>query len=497
MRTLVRSLAAIVRRAPAITIVVVLGLTAVFGVFAPQVEMTNGIEVFVPNNPELQALDTLEEQFGTSETMIQVLIESDRGDVITAEGAAVVQQVEAGIREMEPAVPLSDRSDRPIVSYLTPTLEMAQFIGQPIVSLTDDQIKEMFTTSAAQVPDDERALFEALVSTASTDWDEARTGTGLMVVFLETSGLELTDVQDLEAQITAVVGEVQVGTTSATGFSEDLLLSVDALSDELLRLFGLAATAIVVILATVYWIRPKERGNARASIRRSLADLGLTLLAIGISITWMLGIGVLLGPQYLGVIDDFSPVLQVLPVLLIGLGVDFAIHLTARYREELGDGSRVADGAQRATATVGIALILATLTTAVGFLTNVVNPIPPIKDFGILAAIGILGAFLVTLTFMPAARSLLDRRAERRAPAACRIRAARRSVDPQRDEQAGTRRRALRDTDTRGRRGIDRARGIRNGATPHQVQLHRLRAGGRPPRSGIRSTSAGVRRRSR
>lgn len=413
MKAIAIWLATIVRKLPAATIISILTITVIFGVFAPQIEMASGIEVFVPDNPELRALDTIEEHFGSSEANVQVLIESDTGDVITAEALQVAQQVESVIREMQPAVPLIDRTAQPIVGYLTPTLQAARFMGVPVASLSDDDVKGLFAASLDQLPDDERPLFEAMLSTRSTDLNARRTGTALMVVFLDTSGLEFDALRDVQVRIADAVDGVQVGTTTATAFSQELLLNIDPLSDELVRLFGFALIAIIVILATVYWIRPKDRSNAVATLRRTLADLGLTLLAIVFSIIWMLGLGVLLGPTYLGVIDDFSPVLQVLPVLLIGLGVDFAIHLTARYREELGSGEDVAASAQRSAASVGLALILATVTTAVGFLTNVANPIPPVKDFGILAAIGIAGAFVIALTFVPAARALLDRRAER------------------------------------------------------------------------------------
>jgi predicted RND superfamily exporter protein len=413
VKTLVEFLAAIVRKAPATAIIVVLVLTAVLGVFARQLEQTSGIEVFVPDNAELRALTTIEGRFGSSETTVQVLIESGSGDVITAQGLQTVLAVEQAIRGMEPVVPLSDRPDGPIVGYLSPTLQAAQMMGYPISALNDQAVKTAFTASLAQVPDEQRQLFEGLLSSTSTDLDAVTSGAGLMVVFLDISGLDLDGLQTLQTGIADVVSESGVGSITATAFSAELLLTVDPLSDELLRLFIIAGATIAIILATVYWIRPKNRQNRGSAFRRTFADLGLTLAAIGMSIVWVLGVGVLLGPKYLDVIGDFSPLLQVLPVLLVGLGVDFAIHLTARYREELGAGWEVKPGAQRATRAVGIALMLATATTAVGFLTNVANPIPPLQDFGILAAIGIVGAFLITLTFVPAARALLDRRAER------------------------------------------------------------------------------------
>ena len=57
--------------------------------------------------------------------------------------------------------------------------------------------------------------------------------------------------------------------------------------------------------------------------------------------------------------------------------------------------------------------MLATVTTAVGFLTNVTNDIPALAEFGELAAVGIVVSFLLMLTFVPAVREVLDRRAER------------------------------------------------------------------------------------
>jgi len=413
VKTLVKLVAGIVRRAPVATIIVALALTALFGAFAPQLQQTSGIEVFVPDNDELRALLSVDERFGSSEATVQVLVESDQGDVITAEGLQTVLAVEQAIRGMKPGIRLSDRPDGPIVGFLSPTLQAVEALGYPISALNDDNVKTAFTASLARVPAERQQLFKGLLSSTSTDLNAVTSGTGLMVVFLDTSGMDLNALQALQTGIADVVSGAGVGTTTATAFSSELLLTVDPLSDELLRLFIIAAGTIAAILATVYWIRPKDRRNSAAAVRRTFADLGLTLIAIGMSIIWVVGIGVLLGPRYLGVIGDFSPLLQVLPVLLVGLGVDFAIHLTARYREELGAGWEVKTSAERATGAVGIALILATATTAVGFLTNVVNPIPPLRDFGIVAAIGITGAFLITLTFLPAARVLLDRRAER------------------------------------------------------------------------------------
>ena len=97
-------------------------------------------------------------------------------------------------------------------------------------------------------------------------------------------------------------------------------------------------------------------------------------------------------------------------IILIGLGVDYSIHLTSRYREEMAEDDASVDGAiGTAIKTVGVALVLATVTTAAGFLTNITNDIPALREFGTLAAVGIVASFILMLTFVPAVRELLDR----------------------------------------------------------------------------------------
>jgi len=150
------------------------------------------------------------------------------------------------------------------------------------------------------------------------------------------------------------------------------------------------------------------------SRRRTSSDLFLSLGAILLSIGWMQGAGTILGPGYLDIIGAPNQVSQIAPIILIGLGVDYAIHFNSRYREEIGSGNTINGSTSSTLKSVGIALTLATLATIVGFLTNIVSPLPELKDFGILVSVGIFFAFFLVMTFVPAIRTLLDRRAEKK-----------------------------------------------------------------------------------
>jgi len=134
---------------------------------------------------------------------------------------------------------------------------------------------------------------------------------------------------------------------------------------------------------------------------RSVSDILFSLVGLLCAIIWVYGFGALLE-------FTFNPMTIVVPVLVVGLGIDFSIHVILRYREEVERGGEITASASRAIETVGVALLLATITTVVSFLSNLSSPIGVIKEFGILCAIGITASFLIMVTFLPACRLLVD-----------------------------------------------------------------------------------------
>lgn len=273
-----------------------------------------------------------------------------------------------------------------------------------------------FNDGLAFVPAEQAGFVTALLP-AGADVAAGDAAHALMVVFLDSPADSDDEVALAEAQgeLADELAALDLGGFSAKPFSFYLIFAEGTdIQDEVAQMFAIAGAIIVAILLFVYWVKPHGRLRWWGASRRTLADTAVTLLAIFMAIGWMQGLGVLLGPDYLGIIGQTNQMAQMLPVLLIGLGVDYGIHMTSRFREEAGGGAGVDTAIARSTRTVGVALVLATMTTVVGFLTNLVSPVGALKDFGILAAAGIISAFVLMLTFVPAIRLLLDRRAERR-----------------------------------------------------------------------------------
>ena len=420
MKAIVSALAASARRLPWAVVIVTFALTAILGSFAGQIEIASGNEGFAPESAEIAAQERIGEKFGDEGigSTVQVIIRAQGDDVITLEGLETAMATTQAIRRSEVGEVLIESEQQPgVVHYLSGVEQAMVADGLTLEEMTDDMVKQFYSASLDPVgTSPEQASF--LTRLVSEDFDNSGVSAsgGMVLAFVgtypgddaEESFNNQVETEGLLADDLAVVdSDLEI-----RPFSFGLLLTgVDDFTTEVGQLFALAFVVILVILGFVYWLSPGKEGSWFASARRTLTDMLVTLLTIVMAIGIMQGAGYLL--EQIGVIDAFSAPTQIVPILMIGLGVDYAIHLTSRYREEVGQGKSVDRAMTGAVTSVGIALFLATITTVIGFLTNVFNPVPALKDFGILAAVGIVVAFLLMLTFVPAIRMLLDRRAER------------------------------------------------------------------------------------
>ncbi len=90
-------------------------------------------------------------------------------------------------------------------------------------------------------------------------------------------------------------------------------------------------------------------------------------------------------------------------VLLVGLGLDFAIHLLLHVQERRAAGQDIPEALKGALHEVGPALAIAAPTTALAFLSFVPTKFDGIAQLGVIAGAGVIIAFFVSVTFLPAA----------------------------------------------------------------------------------------------
>jgi hypothetical protein len=151
----------------------------------------------------------------------------------------------------------------------------------------------------------------------------------------------------------------------------------------------LAAIVGVVVVGLLLW----------ADYRR-IGDTLLSLAPLGVGIVWMLGL-----MAATGLAMNFFNVF--VSTMIIGIGVDYGVHMLHRFRE-----------AQRAGRSdllleieeTGKAIVLAALSTSVGFGSMALSHYPGLRSMGLVAIFGAVGTALVAITLLPAFLALVQRR---------------------------------------------------------------------------------------
>jgi len=130
--------------------------------------------------------------------------------------------------------------------------------------------------------------------------------------------------------------------------------------------------------------------------------MGLTLLLVFRSRWRLLPLAIALGAAALtfGLLELLGGSLTIASIatlpILIGLVVDYAIQLQARYDEACAEGSEPVEAARSAVGRAGPTIAIACLATGAGFLALQLSPIPMVRGFGLLLILGIaLGLGLV------------------------------------------------------------------------------------------------------
>ena len=423
MKLLTNFFSSAATKRPVITILVVVLLTGFFGYMAGQAEELSTSFGGELDTPEIQAQSKLGEYFQTSgsQSVFQIIVSGD--DVLTVDGYLAWQEINKAVLQSEIYPYLVKDQGGAVQGFFAP-VDFAKAFNPTlnVSAMSDEQFKQLYNQANGQMPPEFKAFAAALLS-STYDEEKTTASAGLAIVTIDSSlivqefgGSDGAFIEQprMEVALSDALSEISIGDIKVSGFSFGLLLGNegDDFLEEIGLLFGQAFIIILVVLAYIFFIRPRKGFGILKSGRRTFSDLLLSLGAILLSIGWMQGAGTILGPGYLDIIGAPNQVSQIAPIILIGLGVDYAIHFTSRYREEIGSGNSITGSTSSTLKSVGIALTLATLATIVGFLTNIVSPLPELKDFGILVSTGIFFAFFLVMTFVPAIRTLLDKRAE-------------------------------------------------------------------------------------
>ena len=161
---------------------------------------------------------------------------------------------------------------------------------------------------------------------------------------------------------------------------------------------GLGYTTVIALIAIM--------GLLMVSFRMWVAPL----LAIGnllVGLIWAVGAAALL-------VGQLNIMTQMMAVILLGLGIDFSIHLMSGFSEWRAEGDSIPVALEKTFLKSGKGILTGGMTTAAAFLAMAISHSRGMKEMGLVTGFGILAILVATMLFMPVLLVFKERRSEKR-----------------------------------------------------------------------------------
>ena len=185
---------------------------------------------------------------------------------------------------------------------------------------------------------------------------------------------------------------VKIGLTPENGFSLRLTGDVALQDEEFATLTEGTALNNGLMIAAVLFI-----------LWRALR-WGRLILAVAINTVAGLVLTAAVG---LAMVGSLNPISVAFAILFVGIGVDFGIQFTVRYREERFRDDDRAQAIEAAGRGASLPLALAAAATAAGFYAFMPTDYRGVSELGLIAGTGMILAFITTITLLPALLALL------------------------------------------------------------------------------------------
>ncbi len=155
-------------------------------------------------------------------------------------------------------------------------------------------------------------------------------------------------------------------------------------------LIALAAVFFLLVFSFRMWVAPV---------------LALSNLIVGI--IWAVGAAALL-------VGTLNIMTYMMTVILIGLGIDFSIHMISGFTEGRSLGKTIGVSMEETFLKSGKGILTGGLTTSIAFLTLSISSSRGMKELGIVTGVGLLTILVSSFLFLPTLLVLRERRFERR-----------------------------------------------------------------------------------
>lgn len=342
---------------------------------------TNYRAFFSDENPELSAFENFQATYTKNDNFLIVIRPAD-GNVFSRTTLAAVEEItEAGWQ-----VPYAIRVDS-ITNFQHTWADGDNLIVEDLVrdahSLSDAQLSERSAV----------ALNEPLLRNQLITEDASVTAVNIVLQYPELDAMEVPEavavVRDLRDRIEAEYPDIDIALSGISMMNNAFMESGMGDMATLIPLMYLVLLAIMML-----------------AIRSWSGTLATFFLILFSSIVAMGSAG------FLSI--GLTPVSASAPTIVLTLAIADSIHILMSMRQRMRDGLTKREAIVDAVRINFLAVTITSLTTVIGFMALNLSDSPPFGHLGTMTAAGIVAAWLLSITFLPAIVSLLPMKASPR-----------------------------------------------------------------------------------
>lgn len=363
-----------------------LAVTAVAAAMLPRLDADfSPTEMFAQLGDEQRVGATFRAELGVTDNVLVVLVEAD--DVLEPDPLRVIHDASAAMVDIDGVAAVMSVTTVPIPRRTAPAAPVNPGDSLAARTFADLAAGRLVVAPAVSAPideDDSARLRSELPNAPLVEGRLIAEDRSAAIVAVTVEG-DRSAVEELTPVVEAVEAfvagypapeGVRISGGGLPVVRVELVRKLNA--DQTVLLPAAFAICLLILLVTFRW----------------WPAVVLPVFAVGVTAAVLVG-----GMAAVG--EDLNIINNIVPLLVIIIGISDSIHLLARYGERLGEGEEQAVACGKALRGMLVACFLTSFTTAVGFGSLVVSNTAILRSFGLTAAIGVLLAYVVTMTLVP------------------------------------------------------------------------------------------------
>ncbi|MBT3017532.1 MAG: MMPL family transporter [Candidatus Thiodiazotropha sp. (ex Clathrolucina costata)] len=329
---------------------------------------------FSEENPQLKAFEQLQNTYTKNDNVLFVIAPRD-GKVFTRETLSAV----AELTKESWQIPYSLRVDS-ITNFQHTHAEGDDLIVEDLVlnphSLSDEELAEK-----QRIATSDPLLVNRLISPSAHT-------TGVNVT-VQLPGKKLTEVPEVANRAREMAKNIEAAYPNIDIHLTGMVMMNNAFpsasQDDMTSLYPIMFAAVILVLVVMLRSIPGTLSTVIIIILMIIATMGLT--------------------GWLGI--KMSPPTTTVPIVIMTLAIADCVHILVNFLHFMRDGQNKYEAMMESLRINLQPIFLTTLTTAIGFLSLNFSEAPPFRDLGNMAAMGVVLAFFLSITFLPAMMMLL------------------------------------------------------------------------------------------